>query len=320
MLADRGVPAWVAGEIVDRRAGRARPDRRALTRAEARRQPEPGPGWPADRVGRPCQLERLRSVPRRPSERGRWLGATGIVVVVVRYVVRRRRRPSSSSTALRDGGARGRSPPARRARRVRSVRRCCTSAGGRPSSAWPWPGRAPWLDPLDRTGAACTRRPRQCGHRQWLQVQPARPLVPRSRHRQPGDRGPRHRRSADRPRPVGRRSGEPPAQPERPGTRIPRSRPTSAIRRSASRSAATAGGTPSSAAVAKICRVVSKIAVAFAFGPLEVEARSLVGDLDHAAGVHHVVRRVEDRRGRRGASPPRGGPAGCWPRRRPPWR
>ena len=49
-----------------------------------------------------------------------------------------------------------------------------------------------------------------------------------------------------------------------PGSRIVRSRPTSAIRRSASRSAATAGGTPSAWALAKISRVVSKIFAALA--------------------------------------------------------
>ena len=36
----------------------------------------------------------------------------------------------------------------------------CTSARGRPWSAWPWPGRAPWLDPLIRNGAASAWRPR----------------------------------------------------------------------------------------------------------------------------------------------------------------
>ena len=40
--------------------------------------------------------------------------------------------------------------------------------------------------------------------------------------------------------------------------------------------------------------VVSKIFAAFALAPVEVEAVQLVGDLDDTAGVHHVVRRVED--------------------------
>src|SRR3954447_18286138 len=59
------------------------------------------------------------------------------------------------------------------------------------------------------------------------------------------------------PGPWGRRD-------QRPGSQNRRSRPISAIRRSASRSAATAGGTPSSAASRKIRRVVSKISVALA--------------------------------------------------------
>ena len=75
---------------------------------------------------------------------------------------------------------------------------------------------------------------------------------------------------------------------------IVRSRPTSAIRRSASRSAATAGGTPSASASRRICRGGVEDPGRAQLGPLEVEALDLVGHLDHAARVDHVVGRVED--------------------------
>ena len=75
---------------------------------------------------------------------------------------------------------------------------------------------------------------------------------------------------------------------------MPRSLPTSAIRRSASRSAATAGGTPSASAVARICLVVPRICSALALRPLEAEAVQLVSHLDDAARVHQVIGRVDD--------------------------
>ena len=88
------------------------------------------------------------------------------------------------------------------------------------------------------------------------------------------------------------------AHPSRPDRARRSSRPAAAaaraIRRSASRSAAAAGGIPSSAAVASTRAVVPKISRGLGPGPLEVEAVQLVGDLDHPAGVHAVVRRVED--------------------------
>ena len=76
----------------------------------------------------------------------------------------------------------------------------------------------------------------------------------------------------------------------RSGSRLP----TSAIRCSAIRSAAAAGGIRRSVAVRRLAAVVSKIFAALRLGPVEVEAVQLVGDLDHPAGVHHVVGRVED--------------------------
>ena len=75
---------------------------------------------------------------------------------------------------------------------------------------------------------------------------------------------------------------------------MPRRRPTSRIRRSASRSAAMAGGTPSDFAVSNTRRVVSKMPLGALLGPLEAEPVELVGHLDDAAGVHAVVGRIED--------------------------
>ena len=75
---------------------------------------------------------------------------------------------------------------------------------------------------------------------------------------------------------------------------MPRSRPTSRIRCSASRSAATAGGT------ARVTRELEHRAggvedpARALLGPLEGEPLELVGDLDQAAGVDAVVGRVED--------------------------
>ena len=95
------------------------------------------------------------------------------------------------------------------------------------------------------------------------------------------------------PRPP--RPGPPPRRPARRGhgrpvlsrqpAQIPRSRPTSAIRRSASRSAATAGGTPSARGEGEDPgRGVEDLGGPL-LGPLEREALELVGDLDQAAGV-----------------------------------
>ena len=169
----------------------------------------------------------------------------------------------------------------------------------------------------------------QCGHRRSTRLQ----LTGHSYH--VASPAPRPRRDAGHPD-SGSTAARPPQPPRllagrslageasapiRPGTRIPRSRPTSAIRRSASRSAATAGGTPSSAARRED-----------AAGGVEDRRRpwraarskskpvQLVGDLDHPAGVHARSPARRGRRGRPAASPPRGGPAGCWRRRRRPGR
>ena len=72
------------------------------------------------------------------------------------------------------------------------------------------------------------------------------------------------------------------------------SRPTDRMRCSASRSAATAGDTPSASASSNTRRATSKMLLALALRAVEREAVPLVLDLDDAAGVHQVVRRVED--------------------------
>ncbi len=85
------------------------------------------------------------------------------------------------------------------------------------------------------------------------------------------------------------RAGEP-----HPPSQIPRSLPTSDIRRSASRSAATAGGTPSVLGEREDLPGRAVDLGGPALGPLEVEPGQLVGDLDHASRVDHVVGGVED--------------------------
>ena len=68
---------------------------------------------------------------------------------------------------------------------------------------------------------------------------------------------------------------------------------TAAIRRSASRSAASPGVTPSASAVRSTASVASWIR-RLGLRPLEREPVQLVGDLDHAAGVDEVVGAVDD--------------------------
>ena len=93
----------------------------------------------------------------------------------------------------------------------------------------------------------------------------------------------------------------------------------SAIRCSASRSAAAAGGMPSAFARSKIASVVSKIFVALA---LRGRSRSRAARRPPGSRRRRSPRSRGRRgsRGRPGPSRRRGGRAGCWPRRRRPWR
>ena len=98
--------------------------------------------------------------------------------------------------------------------------------------------------------------------------------------------------------------------------RSPDRRPASAIRCSAMRSAATAGGTPSASASANTSRVVSKIRLARCRARSKSKPVQLVGDLDQAAGVDARSPARRGSRARPAASPRRGGRAGCWRHRR----
>ncbi len=85
-----------------------------------------------------------------------------------------------------------------------------------------------------------------------------------------------------------------PAGSAREPSQMPRSRPTSDIRCSASRSAAADGGTPRTSAICEDARGGTEDLLRPRPGPLEAESGQFIGDLDHPARVDHVVRGVQD--------------------------
>src|SRR5580704_10602817 len=157
-----------------------------------------------------------------------------------------------------------------------------------------------WLDPLERTGArsgphvtaliVCPQRADACGLSRTAEPPAASPPLGAQRarssvHRQRylvwavGASG--HCGRAVTSYPGGLRNRVPGASRHRARphrqllpSQMPRKRPTSDIRRSASRSAATTGGTSSSEAMTRIFLVVSKICAAFALARSKLKPAS----------------------------------------------